>query len=149
MLPLRRALRDSVRIWQSGKWMLRGNTLFLVPGDSPIGHRLPLQSLPWADEEAIEQESEPDPFAPRGPLQSRQAFRIVASDNMGAGAEGFRPVPQELPVVGRGEPDLVRTALTVEPRHGVIHVFFPPLYDAEDWLALLAAVEDTMTELWP
>ncbi len=146
VLPLRRALRDSVRIWQSGKWMLRGNTLFLVPGDSPIGHRLPLQSLPWADEEAIEQESEPDPFAPRGPLQSRQAFRIVASDNMGAGAEGFRPVPQELPVVGRGEPDLVRTALTVEPRHGVIHVFFPPLYDAEDWLALLAAVEDTITD---
>ena len=66
---------------------------------------------------------------------------------MGAGAEGFRPVPQDLPVVGRGEPDLVRTALCVEPRDGMIHVFFPPLFAAEDWLALAAAVEDTAAEL--
>ena len=50
VLPLRRALRDGVRIWQSGQWFFRGGTLFLVPGDSPIGHRLPLESLPWADE---------------------------------------------------------------------------------------------------
>jgi uncharacterized protein (DUF2126 family)/transglutaminase-like putative cysteine protease len=146
VLPLRRALRDGVRIWQGGTWFFRGGTLFLVPGDSPIGHRLPLQSLPWADETIIEQDSEPDPFAPRGPLPPRQSFRFVTSDNMGVGAEGFRPVPQELPIVGRGEPDLVRTALAVEPRHGIIHVFIPPLYDAEDWLALVAAIEDTITD---
>ena len=55
---------------------------------------------------------------------------------MAADAEGFRPVPEEPPLVGRGEPDLVRTALCVEPRGGMIHVFFPPLYAAQDWLAL-------------
>ena len=55
-------------------------------------------------------------------------------------------MPQALPVVGRGEPDLVRTALTVEARNGLIHVFLPPLYAAEDWLALTAAVEDTAAE---
>jgi len=147
VLPLRRALRDGVRIWQSGQWFLRGGTLFLVPGDSPIGHRLPLESLPWTDESEVEQQVEPDPFARRGLLPSRQALRLVTSDNMGAGAEGFRPVVQSLPEVGRGESDLVRTALTVEARGGVIRVFFPPLYDAEDWLALAAAIEDTATEL--
>jgi uncharacterized protein (DUF2126 family) len=103
--------------------------------------------LPWADEAEVEQAVEADPFARRGPLPSRQAFRLVTSDNMGAGAEGFRPVVQSLPEVGRGEPDMVRTALTVEARGGVIRVFFPPLYDAEDWLALAAAIEDTASEL--
>ena len=49
--------------------------------------------------------------------------------------------------MGSDEPDLVRTALCVEPRDGMIHVFFPPLYAAEDWLMLVAAVEDTAEEL--
>ena len=73
VLPLRRAVRDGVRIWQGGKWFFRGGALFLIPGDSPIGLRLPLDSLPWADPDEIEPEIEPDPFAPRPPLPPRQA----------------------------------------------------------------------------
>ena len=53
---------------------------------------------------------------------------------------------QDAPVIGRGEPELIRTALCVEPRNGLIHVFLPPLTAAEDWLALIAAVEDTAAE---
>ena len=138
-----------MRIWQGARWLFRADTLFLVPGDSPIGHRLPLESLPWADEKVIEQETEADPFAPRrGRCRCAGIPRhLPLSDSMGAGAEGFRPVVQESPNIGRGEPGLVRTALGVEPRGGVIHVFFPPLYDAEDWLALAAAIEDTAAEL--
>ncbi len=64
VLPLRRAVRDGVRIWNSGKWHFRGGTLFLVPGDSPIGFRLPLDSLPWADPEAIETELRARPVRP-------------------------------------------------------------------------------------
>ncbi len=145
VLPLRRVERDGTRIWQGGQWFFRSGTLFLVPGDSPIGFRLPLESLPWADPETIEPEFAPDPFAPRAPLPPRQAFRPGAPGEVGA--EGFRPVPQTLPVVGRGEPDLVRTALTVESRNGLIHIFIPPLYAAEDWLALTAAIEETAAEV--
>jgi uncharacterized protein (DUF2126 family) len=55
-------------------------------------------------------------------------------------------MPQRLPEIGREEPDLVRTALTVEARGGKLHIFFPPLYAAEDWLDLAAAIEDTAEE---
>jgi uncharacterized protein (DUF2126 family)/transglutaminase-like putative cysteine protease len=154
VLPLRRVVRDGVRIWQSAKWFFRSGVLFLIPGDSPIGLRLPLDSLPWANPDEIETEFEHDVFAPASPLPSRvellarQAHvpQQSAAEGMAAGPEGFRPMPQEAPVVGRGEPDLVRTALCVEQRNGVIHVFLPPLYAAGDWLALIAAVEETAVE---
>ena len=42
--------------------------LFLLPGDSPMGYRLPLDSLPWAAPEDLEPLVELDPFAPRAPL---------------------------------------------------------------------------------
>ena len=120
-----------------------------TPGDSPIGYRLPLDGLPWVDPETIEHETEPDPFAPHAQLPPRQSFRaaLPASDFMGAGADGFRPVAQDAPVVDLGEPDVVRTALGIEPRDRVIHVFFPRLYAAEDWLALVAVVQDIAGEL--
>ena len=54
--------------WATGPWFLRSERLYLFPGDSPMGLRLPLDSLPWSspgDRRTIE---ELDPFAPRGPL---------------------------------------------------------------------------------
>jgi uncharacterized protein (DUF2126 family)/transglutaminase-like putative cysteine protease len=146
VLPLRRVLQDGSRRWQSGKWFFRGEHMFLVPGDSPIGLRLPLESLPWADPEKGETEFEVDPLAPRETLPERADFRRMREVPGLGGIEGFRPVQQELPVVGREEPGVVRTALTVESRDGILHVFYPPLYAVEDWLELTAAVEDTAQE---
>jgi uncharacterized protein (DUF2126 family)/transglutaminase-like putative cysteine protease len=146
VLPLRRVWQDGSRRWQSGKWFFRDEHMFLVPGDSPIGLRLPLESLPWVDPEHMEIEAEADPFAPREKLPPRPDFRRLRSVAPASGIEGFRPVQQDLPVVGREEPGLVRTALTVESRDGIIHIFYPPLYAAEDWLELTAAVEDTAQE---
>ena len=52
--------------WQSSPWPLRRERLYLLPGDSPLGLRLPLDSLPWVLPEDIEPEQVPDPFADRG-----------------------------------------------------------------------------------
>ncbi len=93
-----------------------------------------------------------DPFAPRDRLPPRQAMlhrrlsEISRAHGGDGGIEGFRPVAQELPVIGRGEPGLVRTALAVEPRDGKMHVFLPPLFAVEDWLDLLVAIEETAEE---
>jgi len=147
VLPLRRVLDRGQRRWQTGKWFLRGDTLFLIPGDSPMGLRLPLESLPWADPDSIEGEFGPDPMDDREPLPSQQMLRRVRAERpMAPGIENFRPVPQPIPEVGREEPDLVRTALCVEPRGGLLHVFLPPMFAAEDWLDLIAAVEATTVE---
>jgi uncharacterized protein (DUF2126 family)/transglutaminase-like putative cysteine protease len=155
VLPLRRVIQDGARRWQSGKWFFRGDTMFLLPGDSPIGLRLPLESLPWIDPETIEYEVEPDPFAVRPPFASAQAMRDALGrrstgplGGSGAGFDvSFPPVPQELPVLGRDEPSTVRTALSVESRDGKLHIFLPPLFSAEDWLELAAAIESTAQEL--
>jgi uncharacterized protein (DUF2126 family)/transglutaminase-like putative cysteine protease len=148
VLPLRRVMDNGSRRWQSGSWFFRAGAMFLTPGDSPIGLRLPLESIPWADAETIEQQFEPDHFAQKDRLPPRQAFlhRRITDAERDSGIEGFRPVAQELPVIGRGEPGLVRTALCVEPRDGKMHIFLPPLFAVEDWLDLLAAVEETAGE---
>ena len=174
VLPLRHGKRG----WESARWFFRDDTLFLLPGDSPIGFRLPLDSLPWADPKRIPTEFEADPFAPaealpapelllrnlrarldpsplhRTLLAAREArmpeTRVREPQYALAGAPGpvdgsprFPVYHQNPPLVGREEPDLVRTALTVEAREGKLHVFFPPLTKIEHWLDLVAAVEDT------
>ena len=147
VLPIRRVITDGARRWQSGKWFFRAGELFLVPGDSPIGLRLPLESLPWVSPNNLDPDFERDPFAVKEPLPSRQSFERVQSRGESSGIEAFRPIAQDLPVVGREDPGVVRTALTVESREGRLHVFYPPLFAAEDWLALTAAVEDTAAEM--
>jgi uncharacterized protein (DUF2126 family)/transglutaminase-like putative cysteine protease len=139
VLPLRRIEAGGARRWQSGRWFFRPGPMFLIPGDSPIGYRLPLDSLPWASEAAIDAEPMRDPFAPAPPLPPRALLGR-------ANGLGQRLVEQRLPEPGREEPDVVRTALAVEPRGGMLHVFLPPVTRADDWLDLIAAVEETAAE---
>src|SRR5580704_16102248 len=48
VLPLERRSRSRPGApWTSGPWFFRSERMFLLPGDSPIGYRLPLDSLPW------------------------------------------------------------------------------------------------------
>ncbi len=60
VLPLKKAGGN----WISGSWFLRGGTLYLTPGDSPMGLRLPLDSLPWARPEDFPCQPTPDPMTP-------------------------------------------------------------------------------------
>ena len=65
-LPLRPLYRDGGQtIWQSGRWFLRAERMYLIPGDSPMGYRLPLDSIPWVAAKDYPQIQERDPFAPR------------------------------------------------------------------------------------
>lgn len=120
-------------VWRTGRWFLREERMYLHPGDSPMGFRLPLDSLPWAVAGDIVQEPAVDPSIPRRPLARREIRTQVVGE--------VRPKPFES-ATGH-----VRTALCVEPRGGVLHVFMPPMPIVDDYLELVAAIEDVAARL--
>jgi uncharacterized protein (DUF2126 family)/transglutaminase-like putative cysteine protease len=128
--------------WRSGRWFLRGERMALVPGDSPMGYRLPLDSLPWVVPEDRVVFHEPDQLAARPPLV---VPRYSPSRGNGVGGPA-RPVEQP-PRAGESATGLLRTALCVEPREGILHVFMPPLDDTDAYIELVAAIERAASSL--
>jgi uncharacterized protein (DUF2126 family) len=64
-LPIKRASFGNQMCWMSGAWFLReDDTLWLTPGDSPMGLRLPLDSIPWVSESEFPWIRQPDPSTP-------------------------------------------------------------------------------------
>ncbi|MBX3747758.1 MAG: transglutaminase family protein [Verrucomicrobiae bacterium] len=152
VLPLRRDGRDGNGVWVSGPWTVRPERLYLIPGDSPMGLRLPLDSLPWVVEGEYPHVIERDPWEPRGPLPARQRWVSGATPPrrpmvrpMGAESGTRAGDPQGMAPLRRGESAswVVRSALCVEPRQGRLHVFLPPMETLEDYLEVLATVEET------
>jgi uncharacterized protein (DUF2126 family)/transglutaminase-like putative cysteine protease len=128
--------QDRGRRWATERWAFRRGRLYLQPGDSPIGFRLPIGSLPYLPPIDYPNVEEADPFKPHEPLPDRETLRQQRRTvTLTPQTEGRR-ITDEL--VGS-----VRTALAIEPRDGHLCVFLPPLADAEDYAALLAALEET------
>ncbi|MFM9881537.1 MAG: DUF2126 domain-containing protein [Burkholderiales bacterium] len=136
--------------WRSGAWFLRGRC-YLLPGDSPLGYRLPLDSQPWVAAGDYPWLHQPDPNQVFPALPGYQAIRQLMP---GTGREGegqrevrlteasgnardaaARPAPFE------SADWITRTALCAEPRAGRLHVFMPPTAALENYLELVAAIE--------
>jgi uncharacterized protein (DUF2126 family)/transglutaminase-like putative cysteine protease len=142
VLPVQRwNAEPAKRSWISQRWPLRRGALFLKPGDSPVGYRLPLASLPYVAPASYPFVVDQDPTAPRAPLP--KASEIAQKFKRGA-REAERVEQNEQTI---GFTTDVRTALAVEPRDGRLHVFMPPVSVLEDYLELLAAVEHAAGEL--
>ncbi len=133
--------------WESGPWLLRDGRLYLVPGDSPMGYRLPLDSLLWASSDQLEPSRLLDPFARRPALPAhrilRQSKAAPAMPTLEPTAEGA----DDKATLDRATAGIVRSALCVEPRNGVLYVFMPPIQWLEPYLRLVAQIEKTAAEL--
>jgi uncharacterized protein (DUF2126 family)/transglutaminase-like putative cysteine protease len=157
VLPVQRwNAQSSGQRWRSEKWTTRRGKLFLVPGDSPVGYRLPLGSLPYVPPAQFPFIVPVDPSVERGPLPARDEILPSPAGIAGGGREqrqaaaSFTPatagqerVEQELTEIGGA----VRTALSVEPRDGRLSVFMPPVEALEDYLELIAAAEAAAAKL--
>jgi len=88
VLPLHARDEDDASgpAWTSNPWFLRDERMYLVPGDSPMGLRLPLDALPWASTADQDYLIEKDPMAPRAALpataelEERYAARAAADE---------------------------------------------------------------------
>ncbi len=125
--------------WASRGWTTRRNHLYLLPGDSPLGFRLPISSLAWTPPPPM---FEPSPFARLRPLPTHPPVGPLALTGGGTAAEAGG-TGEAVTVAGGGPP----TALCVEVRNGHLHVFLPPLPDAEAAVELVAAIEATADDL--
>lgn len=132
VLPLK-ANEGKEITWQSSLWPLKHERLYLLPGDSPMGLRLPLSSLPWVAPADFEVELPADPFAAREQL---------ADYPRGKQAKKPEPVRQT-----PAPKEVIHTALALEVRDGLLYAFMPPVTTLEAWLELLAAVEDCAEKL--
>ena len=132
--------RADGRRWASEKWTTRRGRIFLMPGDSPVGYRLPLNSLAFIPPSHYPYINPMDPSVPRGPLPdfSKEEGRPLQ-------AAHFQPFADTQPVSpqpeGSAEDGHVRTAISVEPRDGRLCVFMPPTVTIEDYLDLIASTE--------
>ncbi len=132
--------KDRGRRWVTEKWKTRREKLFLMPGDSPAGFRLPLGSLSYIVPDNYPHVYPRDPFDQREPLP-RRAELLYQRRTVTLEAPAIEPTPETEISAS------VRTAMTIEPRNGHLCIFMPPVPDAEDSTALLAAVEKTAEDL--
>jgi uncharacterized protein (DUF2126 family)/transglutaminase-like putative cysteine protease len=149
VLPLRRCEIDAGANWVSETWRVRRGKLFLVPGSSPLGFRLPLDQLSHRLRRADRHVIPRDPFAERGGLSEFDARGTAPDHEPPAPASPEQSIANlEQPLLAERADDVPpRSALAVEPRDGRLCVFMPPVERLEDYLELLAAVEATAADL--
>ncbi len=123
--------------WLSNAWQFRAGRMMLIPGNSPVGLRLPLGALPLVDQKLADEHYFPSrsPFAPVEPLldAAKAVARYAAA------------TPKR---VTKGGPNgLVRTAISAEVRNGALFLFLPPLSYAEHYFDLIHAIEAIAAQL--
>ncbi|ANL35790.1 DUF2126 domain-containing protein [Rhizobium phaseoli] len=131
--------RASGRTWTSEKWSTRRGRIFLVPGDSPVGYRLPLDSLAYIPPSRYPYINPLDPFVERPELPD-----FGQDSGRALQAAHFQPFNGQQPITPQSANEIgghVRTALSVEPRDGRLCIFMPPTETLEDYLDLVASAE--------
>ncbi|MDT8447635.1 MAG: transglutaminase family protein [bacterium] len=113
--------------FQSSKWKFRTEQLFLVPGNSAAGFRLPLDRLALTEEEKKQIEAERSLFEEVPPLLENPADYL------------------KTPQVDLWT-ETIQTAMTLEVREGRLFLFLPPFKDLEPFAAMVRLVEQASKE---
>jgi uncharacterized protein (DUF2126 family) len=175
VLPIQRWNAKGRPDWITGPWPVRRGRMFLIPGDSPLGYRLPLEALPSIDPASYPWQIPQDPFELRDPLPDPHQLRQgrptafppftppddakmikaratpIGDRNAKARATVKEQVGRPLGALRQTSSgwvsDTVRTALGLQPRDGKLCIFLPPTDRADDFVELVTAIEDTAEDL--
>jgi len=129
--------------WQSGPWDFRRGEMFLIPGNSPMGMRMPLDSLPWVAPDKREPQEPQSLFEDLPELGdyhgavTRRYSKFIAEPDP-------HPEIKQQDVGDDIDAPLVKvphTALSVEVREGRLYIFMPPITLLEHYLEIIAAIE--------
>ncbi|PKQ43994.1 transglutaminase family protein [Confluentibacter flavum] len=132
VLPLNNTMGD----WYTCHWEFRREHLFLIPGNSPVGLRLPLDSLVEKAEHEEFPVYQPDLFSKKKKLPNyKRAVNKRVNDIKTNG------------IPSKKTNYFIRTALCAEVRDEKLHLFLPPLDSAEIFLDIMASIEATAKEL--
>jgi uncharacterized protein (DUF2126 family)/transglutaminase-like putative cysteine protease len=127
--------------WRSGPWFLRDERCYLVPGDSPLGYRLPVDSQPWVSKSDYPYQHPQDLSHDFPPLKSSEEIRQNLPGLRDFDARGGAAL--RAPALHESAASITRTALCAEPRNGCLYLFMPPMQNLDAWLELVAAIEKT------
>jgi len=146
--------------WLTGRWKLRSGELFLIPGDSPLGLRLPLNSLEQPEFDYERYQPESDPIAsraelpPSGEVQKSlpgqglsPSQQLAAQRARQAQTAAVKTATEQTNTTSLEAGYVIRTAISFEARDGRLHIFMPPLTYLDHYVALIEAIEDTAKEL--
>ncbi|WP_153111704.1 DUF2126 domain-containing protein [Propionivibrio limicola] len=140
--------------WQTGPWFLRSERCYLIPGDSPVGYRLPLDSQPWVAKSDYPYINPADPTQSFPPLRAAAEIRRQFARRSGEAPQSNTPASNATGSVSERWPHskesaswITRTAISAQARDGILYIFMPPTQSLDDYLELVAAVEATAEEL--
>ncbi|NCO00384.1 MAG: transglutaminase family protein [Epsilonproteobacteria bacterium] len=122
--------------WMTSFWSFRREKLFLIPGDSPLGLRLPMDSLIEKPENELPLHFEPDLFAKAPKLKK---FLKKATKRLENSAT--------YTIKNDPEATFIRTGLNIEIRDGKLYIFLPPLNHTDAFLDLIASIEAVAKKL--
>jgi len=131
-LPLAWLTEGNEEGWQSCRWYFKRDVMYLIPGDSPLGYRLPLDSIPWQAPAKDPASFPKDPFSNDDDLNIKPARKQAVKSKI---------------VAKEAEEVIFKTALCIEVRDGRLHVFLPPISRMSHYLVLLDAIETVAVKL--
>lgn len=149
VLPLQWAVH--LRDWQSCPWVFTRKQLFLIPGNSAMGLRLPLDRLPHTVPEQVEEEVAASPMEDLPDLPTPSNLLDHQTARKGAdhsiSTQSYIPEKPDPSFEPAYRVNIIKTALCVEARGGKLFLFIPPLKVLESYIDLLYTIEKVATEL--
>ncbi len=117
--------------WETCQWNFKRDKLFLIPGNSQIGYRLPLDSIPW------EEETVDDIVVPGDHFETIQLWPTEKLAQRYEKRQADKSLSKQM----------FKTAICAEIVDGRIHLFLPPIDETNQFLDLLFAIEQTVKTL--